>query len=66
MFTKLQNVVDQYNEDKRMKRGRELLQWYETTGNNDNNEDDSVTEHPPKKKRKKCIHLSHKQLILVV
>ena len=66
MFTKLQSVVDQYNEDKRMKGGRAMLQWYEITGNNDNNEDDSDTEHPPKKKRKKCIHLSYKPLILVV
>ena len=67
MFTKLQSVVDQYNEHKQMKGRRAMLQWYETTGNNDNNEDDSDTEHPPKKKWKNAyIHLSHKSLIIVI
>ena len=59
MFTKLQRLVDQYNENNGDKGGKALLQWCETTIE----KSDSEGECTQKAKRKKRA-ISQKPLIL--
>ena len=61
MFTKLQRLVDQYNENNGDKGGKTLLQWYETTIE----KSDSEGECTQKAKRKKR-DISQKPLILAI
>ena len=62
MFSKLQAMVDQYNENTGLQGGKALLQWYENSDRSDSDCEADFTEKTKRIKRE----ISHKPLILVI
>ena len=56
MIQKLQEAVDEYNEQYSKDGGKALLQWYDAGADDEESESDAEDSEPPKKKRKKAVN----------